>query len=206
MESVTLKTVYCVLVQYFSESGQLFLAQSGAFRFSVHGYFGGYISSLRFSNVTFSSCCICLHVNIYFRELHLSSFFEKRVDQQLCMCSWVLFFCYQDINYSYCYEDISYSCGYLDACIIVFNVHSQAYLQKLAALEKQASFQHVTFRCICTLLDAVPYFNFRESLLGIVIRNISSSDDVVRLCYIHTLLSLMLLFFGKQSYKVPLEG
>lgn len=135
-------------------------------------------------------------MNIYFRELHISFFFKKRVDKQFCMCSWILFFIrYQDINYSYCYQDISYSYGYPDACIIVFNVHSQAYLQKLAALEKQPSFQHVAFRCICTLLDAVPYFNFRESLLEIVMRNISSSDDVVRLCYICTLLSLISLIF-----------
>lgn len=70
--------------------------------------------------------------------------------------------------------------------LMYFNTHSQAYLQRLAALEKQPSFQHVAFRCICTLLDAVPYFNFREDLLGIVIKNISSSDEVVRLCYICT--------------------
>ncbi|CAL2253258.1 unnamed protein product [Prunus armeniaca] len=56
----------------------------------------------------------------------------------------------------------------------------KAYLQKLAALEKQSSFQHVAFRCICTLLDAAPHFNYRESLLGVVIRNIGSPDDVVR--------------------------
>lgn len=56
----------------------------------------------------------------------------------------------------------------------------KAFLQKLAALEKQSSFQHVAIRCICTLLDAVPHFNFRESLLGIVVRNIGSPDDVVR--------------------------
>ncbi|KAK3042631.1 hypothetical protein RJ639_000883 [Escallonia herrerae] len=56
----------------------------------------------------------------------------------------------------------------------------KAYLQKLIALEQQAVFQHVTFRCICTLLEAVPHFNFRESLLAAVIKNISSPDDVIR--------------------------
>ncbi|KAK2972020.1 hypothetical protein RJ640_005040 [Escallonia rubra] len=56
----------------------------------------------------------------------------------------------------------------------------KAYLQKLIALEQQAVFQHVSFRCICTLLEAVPHFNFRESLLAAVIKNISSPDDVIR--------------------------
>ncbi|XP_022717551.1 nucleolar complex protein 3 homolog isoform X3 [Durio zibethinus] len=56
----------------------------------------------------------------------------------------------------------------------------KGYLQKLLALEKQPIFHHVVVRCICTLLDAVPHFNFRESLLAAVIRNIGSSDDVVR--------------------------
>lgn len=56
----------------------------------------------------------------------------------------------------------------------------QGYLQKLLALEKQPMFHHVVVRCICTLLDAVPHFNFRESLLVAAVRNIGSSDDVVR--------------------------
>lgn len=47
-------------------------------------------------------------------------------------------------------------------------------------LEGQASFQHVVVRCICTLLDAVPHFNFHESLLAAVIKHIGSYDDVVR--------------------------
>ncbi|MBA0699350.1 hypothetical protein Goari_000996, partial [Gossypium aridum] len=55
----------------------------------------------------------------------------------------------------------------------------KGYLQKLLALEKQPRFHHVVVRCICTLLDAVPHFNFRESLLVAVVRNIGSSDDVV---------------------------
>ncbi|KAL6975073.1 hypothetical protein U1Q18_023868 [Sarracenia purpurea var. burkii] len=56
----------------------------------------------------------------------------------------------------------------------------KAYLQRLIALEKQSSFKRVAIRCICTLLDAVPHFNFRESLVAAVIQNISSPDDVVR--------------------------
>lgn len=58
--------------------------------------------------------------------------------------------------------------------------HDQAYVQKLVALQKQAVYQRVAVRCLCTLLAAVPHFNFRESLLATVVKNISSQDDVVR--------------------------
>ncbi|KAM5586743.1 nucleolar complex-associated protein 3 [Rosa sericea] len=81
----------------------------------------------------------------------------------------------------------------------------KAYLQRLAALEKQPSFQHVAFRCICTLLDAVPYFNFRESLLGIVIKNISSSDDVVRKLCCSTVKSLF-TNEGKHGGEATVEA
>lgn len=53
-------------------------------------------------------------------------------------------------------------------------------MQKLVALEQQAVHRRVAVRCICTLLEAVPHFNFRESLLAAVIKNISSKDDVLR--------------------------
>ncbi|KAJ6413406.1 hypothetical protein OIU84_006244, partial [Salix udensis] len=56
----------------------------------------------------------------------------------------------------------------------------KAYLQKLVLLEKKSKFQHVAVRCICTLLEAVPHFNFRESLLSAVVKNIGSQDDVIR--------------------------
>ncbi|XP_004294064.1 PREDICTED: nucleolar complex protein 3 homolog [Fragaria vesca subsp. vesca] len=81
----------------------------------------------------------------------------------------------------------------------------KAYLQRLAALEKQPSFQHVAFRCICTLLDAVPYFNFREDLLGIVIKNISSSDDVVRKLCCSTVRSLF-TNEGKHGGEATVEA
>ncbi|XP_062115749.1 nucleolar complex-associated protein 3 [Humulus lupulus] len=66
----------------------------------------------------------------------------------------------------------------------------KAYLQKLSALVNQSSFQHVAIRCLCSLLDAAPHFNFRESLLGVVVRNISSQDDVVRRLCCSTIKSL----------------
>ncbi|KAL6196780.1 hypothetical protein ACLB2K_032394 [Fragaria x ananassa] len=81
----------------------------------------------------------------------------------------------------------------------------KAYLQRLAALEKQPSFQHVAFRCICTLLDAVPYFNFREDLLGIVIKNISSSDEVVRKLCCSTVKSLF-TNEGKHGGEATVEA
>uniref|UniRef100_A0ACD5WZR4 Uncharacterized protein n=1 Tax=Avena sativa TaxID=4498 RepID=A0ACD5WZR4_AVESA len=56
----------------------------------------------------------------------------------------------------------------------------KAYLQKLISLEKQPFFYHVAVRCLCSLLDAAPHFNFRESLLASVIKNLSSSNDVAR--------------------------
>jgi nucleolar complex protein 3 len=59
-------------------------------------------------------------------------------------------------------------------------VHFQAYLQKLVSLEKQPHFYSLVVRCMCALLDTAPHFNFRESLLASVVRNSSSSNDVVR--------------------------
>ncbi|KAG8379515.1 hypothetical protein BUALT_Bualt07G0096600 [Buddleja alternifolia] len=55
----------------------------------------------------------------------------------------------------------------------------KAYVQKLVALQEQTVYKRVAVRCLCTLLAAVPHFNFRESLLAAVVRNISSQDEVV---------------------------
>ncbi|RAL40660.1 hypothetical protein DM860_006730 [Cuscuta australis] len=56
----------------------------------------------------------------------------------------------------------------------------KAYVQKLIALEKNNACRRVAMRCICMLLEAVPHFNFRDSLVAAVVRNISSQDDIVR--------------------------
>ncbi|XP_031373761.1 nucleolar complex protein 3 homolog [Punica granatum] len=66
----------------------------------------------------------------------------------------------------------------------------KAYLQKLMALEKVPSYQRTVIRCICVLLDAAPHFNFRESLIEVVTRNLTSSDDVVRKLCCDTIKSL----------------
>nr|KJB81370.1 hypothetical protein B456_013G141600 [Gossypium raimondii] len=81
----------------------------------------------------------------------------------------------------------------------------QGYLQKLLALEKQPRFHHVVVRCICTLLDAVPHFNFRESLLVAVVRNIGSSDDVVRRICCSTIKSLF-TSEGKHGGEATVEA
>ncbi|KAJ4813085.1 Nucleolar complex 3-like protein [Rhynchospora pubera] len=56
----------------------------------------------------------------------------------------------------------------------------KSYLQKLIELQKEAIFKLVVVRCMCTLLEAAPHFNLSEKLLAGTVRNISSSDDVIR--------------------------
>ncbi|KAI3769025.1 hypothetical protein L6452_00121 [Arctium lappa] len=80
----------------------------------------------------------------------------------------------------------------------------KAYLQKLMALEKVPSFKRVAIRCICTLLEANPRFNFRESLLGVVMNNISSTDDVIRKLCCNTIKSLF-TNEGKHGGEVTVE-
>lgn len=81
----------------------------------------------------------------------------------------------------------------------------KAYLQKLMALEKVSSFKRVAIRCICTLLEANPRFNFRESLLGVVMNNISSTDDVIRKLCCNTIKSLF-TNEGKHGGEVTVEA
>ena len=71
-------------------------------------------------------------------------------------------------------------------------MHQQAFVQKLIALEEQAVYKRVAMRCICTLLEAVPHFNFRDNLLVAVVKGISTQDDVVR--------SVIFLFFKILVY------
>ncbi|KAE8677364.1 hypothetical protein F3Y22_tig00111539pilonHSYRG00033 [Hibiscus syriacus] len=78
-------------------------------------------------------------------------------------------------------------------------------MQKLLALEKQPIFHHVVVRCFCTLLDAVPHFNFRESLLVAVVRNLGSSDDVVRRLCCSTMKSLV-TNEGKHGGEATVEA
>ncbi|KAK8923962.1 hypothetical protein KSP39_PZI019540 [Platanthera zijinensis] len=81
----------------------------------------------------------------------------------------------------------------------------KAYLLKLIALEEDPSFHCVAVRCMCILLDAVPHFNFRENLVAVVVRNLNSSDDVVRKLCCETLRSLF-TNEGKHEGQVTLEA
>ncbi|KAL3503741.1 hypothetical protein ACH5RR_038190 [Cinchona calisaya] len=81
----------------------------------------------------------------------------------------------------------------------------KAFVQKLIALEQQAVYKRVAMRCICTLLEAVPHFNFRESLLAAVIKGISSQDDVVRKFCCGTVKSLF-LHEGKHGGEATVEA
>ncbi|KAK4352409.1 hypothetical protein RND71_027927 [Anisodus tanguticus] len=81
----------------------------------------------------------------------------------------------------------------------------KAYIQKLIAMEKQAVYKRVAVRCICTLLEAVPHFNFRESLLAAVIRNISSEDDISRKLCCATVKSLF-TNEGKHGGEATVEA
>ncbi|KAL8171680.1 hypothetical protein V2J09_023484 [Rumex salicifolius] len=64
------------------------------------------------------------------------------------------------------------------------------YLQGLFALERNPLFRQVAVRCLCTLLETVPHFNFRENLLPAVVKNIGSLDDATRNMCCSTIKSL----------------
>ncbi|XP_057765273.1 nucleolar complex-associated protein 3-like [Salvia miltiorrhiza] len=81
----------------------------------------------------------------------------------------------------------------------------KAYVQKLVALQQQTVYQQVATRCLCTLLSAVPHFNYRESLLAAVVKDISSQDDVVRKLCCSTMKSLF-TDEGKHGGEVTVEA
>lgn len=81
----------------------------------------------------------------------------------------------------------------------------KAYLLKLIYLEGKPAFQRVAIRCICNLLEAVPHFNFRERLLAVVVKNISSADDVVRKLCCAAIKSLF-MNEGKHGGEVTVEA
>ncbi|KAL5217500.1 hypothetical protein ABZP36_018184 [Zizania latifolia] len=81
----------------------------------------------------------------------------------------------------------------------------KAYLQKLISLEKKSHFYTVAVRCMCTLLDTAPHFNFRESILASVVRNLSSPDDAVRKMCCETIRSLF-INEGKHRGEATIEA
>ncbi|XP_027345895.1 nucleolar complex protein 3 homolog isoform X1 [Abrus precatorius] len=81
----------------------------------------------------------------------------------------------------------------------------KAYLQRLIALEKKPLFQLVAVRCICSLLDANPHFNFWESLLDATVRNISSTNEAIRKVCCSTIKSLF-MNEGKHGGEATVEA
>ncbi|CAL5192380.1 unnamed protein product [Lathyrus oleraceus] len=81
----------------------------------------------------------------------------------------------------------------------------KAYLQRLIALEKQPLFQLVAVRCICSLLESNPHFNFRETLLNAAVRNISSCNDAIRQLCCSTIKSLF-TNEGKHGGEATVEA
>ncbi|XP_057435299.1 nucleolar complex-associated protein 3 [Lotus japonicus] len=81
----------------------------------------------------------------------------------------------------------------------------KVYLQRLIALEKKPLFQLVAIRCMCSLLDANPHFNFREGLLEATVRNISSSDEAIRKLCCSTIKSLF-TNEGKHGGEATVEA
>ncbi|XP_020890871.1 nucleolar complex protein 3 homolog isoform X2 [Arabidopsis lyrata subsp. lyrata] len=62
--------------------------------------------------------------------------------------------------------------------------------KKLIIFETKSVYNQIANRCLCTLLEAVPHFNYRDNLLIAVVRNISSPDEVVRRLCCSTIRSL----------------
>jgi len=58
---------------------------------------------------------------------------------------------------------------------------------------------------MCALLDTAPHFNFRESLLASVAKNLSSSDDVVRKMCCETIRSIF-INEGKHRGEATIEA
>ncbi|KAI8015325.1 hypothetical protein LOK49_LG05G00336 [Camellia lanceoleosa] len=66
-----------------------------------------------------------------------------------------------------------------DLLSIDFSVN-QGILAEVDSLRTMSLISVWLFVVSQTLVDSVPHFNYRESLLAAVIKNISSVDDVVR--------------------------
>ncbi|KAL6514033.1 hypothetical protein OROHE_019489 [Orobanche hederae] len=81
----------------------------------------------------------------------------------------------------------------------------KAYVQKLVAMQQHTVYKRVAIRCLCTLLAAVPHFNFLDSLLAAVVKNISSQDDVVRKLCCTTVKSLF-TDEGKHGGEATVEA
>uniref|UniRef100_A0A7C8Z503 CCAAT-binding factor domain-containing protein n=1 Tax=Opuntia streptacantha TaxID=393608 RepID=A0A7C8Z503_OPUST len=81
----------------------------------------------------------------------------------------------------------------------------KGYIHRLFTLEQNSGFHRVVIRCLCTLLDAHPHFNFRERLLPAVVKNLYSSDEVTRKLCSATIRSLFTQE-GKHGGEATVEA
>ncbi|XP_027345897.1 nucleolar complex protein 3 homolog isoform X3 [Abrus precatorius] len=68
-----------------------------------------------------------------------------------------------------------------------------------------SAYKLVAVRCICSLLDANPHFNFWESLLDATVRNISSTNEAIRKVCCSTIKSLF-MNEGKHGGEATVEA
>lgn len=61
-----------------------------------------------------------------------------------------------------------------------FSVFEQAYVKLLVKCAKTRSMRWTALRCLCGLLEAVPHFNYRESILSAVVPRMGSDDEDCR--------------------------
>ncbi|KNA16472.1 hypothetical protein SOVF_088790 [Spinacia oleracea] len=81
----------------------------------------------------------------------------------------------------------------------------KAYLQRLISLQPLPEYNRVAVRCLCTLLDAHPHFNFRENVIPAVVKSLASADDVVRkLC--STTIQSLFKNEGKHGGEATIES
>ncbi|KAH9603623.1 hypothetical protein KSS87_006508 [Heliosperma pusillum] len=81
----------------------------------------------------------------------------------------------------------------------------EAFIQRLISLLHLPEFHRVAVRCLCTLLDAHPHFNYREYLMQPVVEYLNSSDDVVRKRCVTTIQSLF-TSEGKHGGEATVEA
>ncbi|KAG6554448.1 hypothetical protein Mapa_003826 [Marchantia paleacea] len=83
--------------------------------------------------------------------------------------------------------------------------HYQAYVQFLVKSAKSKTKRLTALRCICTLLEAVPHFNYRDSLLKTIVPRLMASDDEICKMSANAITSLF-NNFGKHSGEATVEA
>jgi nucleolar complex protein 3 len=60
----------------------------------------------------------------------------------------------------------------------------QTYVQTLIQAAKSRPRRQIALRCMCSLLDAAPHFNYRDSLLKAIVPRMMSQEDEIRLAFL----------------------